>query len=189
MGVFHEKDINNELDILTHLLELDEECKRKKVKAQFIIVGGASLLILLKEVNLSFRSTRDIDIYKISVSDKAAFHEILDDALNQKINTAVERFMIPDAEEITRLSEMTPYRHELFDNIEPYLPTNEMIVAIKAFANRQSDIDDVIESGLLDKVNPEKTIEFILEFKTFDIFADTADSHWQQFVDELKKRT
>lgn len=52
----------------------------------------------------------------------------------------MERFIIPDVEEISRLSEMTPHWQDLLENIEPYLLTNEMIVAIKAFANSQSNL-------------------------------------------------
>lgn len=179
--------IYDESSIFVELLILDEACEKEGVKAEFIIVGGASLLILLNRVNRTFRPTRDIDIYRESVSDKQKFADILSNVTNDRINTRVEQHMIPDSEEIYRLSELTPYKHDAFTHIKPYLPTSEMLVAIKALSDRQSDLDDIMKSGIIDVIDKQKTIQFIEEFKSFYTFADTPDAHWQEVAQELKR--
>lgn len=132
--------------------------------------------------------TSDIDIAKIEASDEQILENILGNDLKERINTRVEQVMIPDVQEILETNEINAFNHELFNNIRPYTATPEILIVLKAISDRSIDMSDILNSGLLDIVDSEKTIRLIEEYKTYSPFSDLPDAHWADVVKELKKK-
>lgn len=188
MSWFHSEDISNSKDIIAELSILDELCAEKSIYTEFIIVGGALLIIILEDEGVTYRMTSDIDIARIRTNDEQTLDEILSRDLQERINTRVEGIMIPDATEILETDELEEFHHGLFKNIKPYIATPELLVVLKSISDRKIDMEDVLKSGLLGVVDTKRTIELIEEYKSFSPFSELPDSHWEEVVNELKKK-
>lgn len=73
----HQSNIKNTKDIITELLILDELCVENNIYSEFIIIGGASLVIILEKEGIDYRTTSDIDIARIHTNDEKTFDKII----------------------------------------------------------------------------------------------------------------
>lgn len=183
----HQSNIKNTKDIITELLILDELCVENNIYSEFIIIGGASLVIILEKEGIDYRTTSDIDIARIHTNDEKTFDKIINQDLKERINTRVEAIMIPDIQEILEINEFEELYHDLFENIKPYIATPELLVVLKSISTRSIDMDDILNSDILDMVDARKTINFIEEYKTYSPFSEVPDAHWSKVVNQLKK--
>ena len=178
-------DLMDDLEIRKKLKTLDILCKKDDIKASFILVGGAALILTLALHNKQIRTTRDIDVSETTVnnndSDKLLNHFNL---LN--ISTNVDALIHPPGVEILEEGEYKEFNDD-YTNIRVYLVTPEMLVVTKAFSKRKRDLEDILNEDLLDLIDPKKTISLIEEFKTYYIFADDPELNVSDILPKLKK--
>lgn len=178
-------DLMDDLEIRKKLKTLDILCKEDDIKASFILVGGAALVLTLALHNKQIRTTRDIDVSETTVnnndSDKLLNHFNL---LN--ISTNVDALIHPPGVEILEEGEYKEFNDD-YTNIRVYLVTPEMLVVTKAFSKRKRDLEDILNEDLLDLIDPKKTISLIEEFKTYYIFADDPELNVSDILPKLKK--
>ena len=144
MGGRVEKAIRN-------LVKIDQQLSQlhRVQKIRFIIFGGTAFLL-----ETDHRATWDIDIVLL---DKITSEEM--SILNENyVNNNMQGVMhIPPLEEI--ISRMRPLNID-FQRIEVYLPHPHDLIFSKLLGRAdQRDINDVVYSGILDKIDLEQLKE------------------------------
>ena len=169
--------------IRIELLALDEACQDKEVKATFIVVGGAAGELLFNYYDKTFRATRDIDIGGLEVSNDQAFQTLLKDFYIEE----VDGHLTPDVHEMKEIDEIFQYDEE-FTNIEVWVPTIEIWVCLKALTNRQKDLEDIRDTGILEVCDASKTISFIEEYKGYLATDNPLNNHYDEILKLLHER-
>lgn len=60
-------------------LLLDILCEHHDIEAEFLVLGGTALFLVLDMSDLKFRATRDIDVTFLSASNEEKLIELLDE--------------------------------------------------------------------------------------------------------------
>ena len=79
MGMYGEP-IRNSDEIIDNLFKLDFLCKQRGLVADLLLLGGASLALMMEMQEKAFRPTRDIDVNILNSNDERAMHAILEKA-------------------------------------------------------------------------------------------------------------
>lgn len=165
---------NNELmddvKVRKNLKLLDKLCQQDNIHASFILVGGAALILIMALHHKTIRTTRDIDISNLAFSGE--YPEKLKEHLELlNISTNKDGVLFPPGQEILEDGEYQEFEDD-YNNIKVYLVTPEMLVTIKALTKRSKDLEDIINDGLLDIIDPQKTINLIKEYDSYNIFSE-----------------
>lgn len=155
--------IRNSDEIIDNLFKLDYLCKSRGLVGELILLGGASLALLMEMQDKAFRSTRDIDVNILNSSDETAMYAALKEA---GIDVVGGVMTLPPMEDL-RLDEN---RHELdvdFEAIRVFVPTPELIACSKIFSAREKDLKDLEESPLLESCDKEKLMTLVEDYKSY----------------------
>jgi hypothetical protein len=141
----------NAQEILNYLEELGEELARRRAPAptRIMLIGGAVMLSLVRNRN----STEDIDYFPIEIPDTKTFATAA-----RKISRQhhLPRNWINDVAS-TILGEIGPaptpqlWRTTGNGTLEIYIPPLDFILALKTFADRPKDLNDI--AALLSTLN------------------------------------
>lgn len=152
------------LEIRKKLKLLDELCKKENINADFLVVGGAALNLILHKNNLESRGTMDIDV-EISLTNK---EEALNGLLELLDIGKVGGLLLPDILEIKETNEYEELDDD-YSNIKVYFVTVEMFICIKSLTKRPRDRDDILNKDILSICDPKKTISLINEYLPYHL--------------------
>ena len=137
----------NKKDVIRQLFALDFICRKENVELKIALFGAASLLFHLEENN--FRRTMDIDFRLEHTTSKEKFQKIkvLMPGVFEELTFFPE---FPD-QELYRINgiEYKEWEGKVFENISFFLPSIEMIALSKLMSTRQKDMNDLLESSIL----------------------------------------
>lgn len=162
MGMYGEP-IRNSDEIIDDLFKLDFLCKQRGLIADLLLLGGASLALMLEMQDKAFRSTRDIDVNILNSSDDKAMYAILQKA---GIDIVGGVMTLPPMEDFQEEES----KHQLdadFEAIRVFVPTPELLACSKIFTGREKDLQDLEESSLLDLCDIDKLLEMVQEYKSY----------------------
>lgn len=180
--MFTNESINTD-EIRDKLNLLDKYCFEQSITAEFVVVGGSAMNLLLAKENVEFRPTHDIDIAGLDLNSKDKLHHYL---LELGIEP-VDGVLLPDVPELMD-SENIIYFDDDYTNLTVYLPSYEMQACIKSLTNRHKDYEDIINSGILNYCDIHKLIDLIEEYKDYLLNPNPLYSHYRDVLIELQKR-
>lgn len=172
-------------DVYGALHALDQACSEENIKASFTIVGGCAWMLLLDEAGIEFRATSDIDVVitgqPIEQAKRSRFHELLHDLSFEEPGGIL---FLPPPEDLTE-----PEKQRLIEGfriIRPHLPTPELLACCKIFSDREKDLLDVTQSGLLSICDKGKLIELIEEYREYVLNPYNPNHHFSQVIRMLR---
>lgn len=174
----------NKFDVIRQLFALDKICKREDVHLRIALFGAASLLFHLEED--SFRRTIDIDFRLEHTSSREKFEKI-----KQMMPGMFEELIFfpefPD-QELYQINGETvkSWKGHLFENLTIFLPSIEMIALSKLMSKRQKDLDDLLESPILNKCDLVELKEYVEEAATY--LSNTTEYNYLEWDNLLTTR-
>lgn len=181
----YNEELMDDIKIRKKLLSLDTLCRKDDIKASFILVGGAALILTLAMHNKKIRTTRDIDVSDTQVINSNRY-KLLEHFNLLNISTNVDSLLHPPGVEILKEGEYKEFNDD-YTNIRVYLVTPEMLVVTKSFSKRSRDLEDILNKDLLDIIDPIKTINLIKEFKTYYIFSEDPELNVNEILPKLEE--
>lgn len=169
-------------EIRDELLLIDAFCEKENINATFAIIGGAAGKLLLSYHGLDFRQTRDIDIVGLETTDEK---KLLDYFKGKSIEQ-VDGVLIPDVPEFLTQNEYNEF-DDGYTNIEVILPTLEMWICLKALTDRQKDLDDIMNTGVLESCDLARVIKLINEYKGDTLGSNPLRYHYEFVLQHLHK--
>jgi len=179
--VYNSKKINA-LGIRQKLKILDEMCKENSVDAEFIIVGGAALNLIMDKNKMEPRGTIDIDVSGFTTNKEEKLMEMFK-LLDIE---SVGGVLLPDNMEIMDSKEYEELDDD-YSKISVYFVTVEMFICIKALTKRPRDRDDILNEDILSLCDPQKTINLIVEYLSFHTNPDDPDLNTNDILPILEK--
>lgn len=132
-------------EAIRNLIKLDQELSQlqRTQKIRFIIFGGTAFLL-----ETEHRATWDVDIILLARVSSEEMRILNKNDVNNNMQGLMQ---VPPLDEI--MARMRPL-NVTFQNIEVYLPHLHDLIFSKLLGRGDSrDIDDVVKSGILDKVD------------------------------------
>lgn len=176
-------DSINTDEIRDKLSLLDKYCFEQSITAEFVIVGGSAMNLLLAKENVGFRPTSDIDIAGLDITNKNRLHDYLS-TLGIEL---VDGILLPDVTEFLDSENIQSFEDD-YSNLTVYLPTYEMQACIKSLTDRKKDYEDVITSGILNYCDIPKLITLIDKYKDYLLNSNPLYSYYPDVLIELQKR-
>lgn len=154
----------NREDIIENLAMLDSELDQFNLsrKIEIIIFGGTAFLFRTNNM----RVTSDIDVFimtEITNEIEAVLHRF---NVNSRVSSVLE---VPPIEESFKRSELL---NVPFNNLIVYIASKEDLIISKLFSSRQAqkDIDDLVNTDLIDTCDMDLLMELYNEYKKDVIF-------------------
>lgn len=166
-------------DILIRFDELDLLCESNNIKAEFILLGGAALLIHLKSAGCDCRPTRDIDVNVLSANTEEIY-----DKLNQ-----LQIDIVGGVMELPPMEDFEGNKYEVdscnFTAIRLFVPTIELLACTKIFTKREKDLKDLEETNILKLCDKDVLKEMINEYKEYLINPTDPDLNLHKIMNLL----
>lgn len=154
----------SQADIIENLVILDHELSKFKLKykIELIIFGGTAFLLRTNDI----RVTSDIDVFITSQITKEIEAILHQHNVNQRISGIME---VPPIEEFLPRCDRL---NVPFDNMIVRVASKEDLIISKLFSTRQSqkDIDDLVQTDLIDTCDIDLLWELYNEYKKDVIF-------------------
>lgn len=148
-------------EILDRLEYLDFLCEQHDIQAEFVILGGAGILLFMEMYDRPFRPTRDIDVNLLSTSNKEEIHKILEKTQIEIVGGVID---LPPMEDF-RDGEKFEIEGVDFQAIKVYVPSIELLACTKIFSKREKDLKDLKETSLLDMCDKYKLLDMVEDYK------------------------
>ena len=180
--MFTNENINTD-EIRDKLNLLDKDCREESITAEFVVVGGSAMNLLLAKENIEFHVTQDIDIAGLETTSQEKLYQYL-----PKLGIEpVDGVLLPDVSEFLDSENIQSFDDD-YSNLKVYLPSYEMQACIKSLTDRRKDYEDVMNSGILNFCDIEKLINLIKEYKDYILNPNPLYSYYSDILDELHKR-
>ena len=162
---------------------LDKFCHDQGIRAEFVVVGGSAMNLLLAKENIEFRGTHDIDIAGLYTTSRDQLYQYL-----PKLGIEpVDGVLLPEVSEFLNSENIQSFDDD-YSNLTVYLPSYEMQACIKSLTDRRKDYEDVMNSGILDCCDIQKLIGLIEEYKDYILNPNPLYSYYSDILVELQKR-
>lgn len=181
----YRNELMDDIKVRNNLKALDRLCQRDNVHASFILIGGAALILTMALHNKEIRATRDIDISNLKIT-KGNTDRLKEYFNLLSISTNADNVLFPPGAEILQDGEYQKFEDD-YSNIKVYLVTPEMLVTIKALTDRSKDLEDIVNEDLLRIINPQKTIDLIREYDSYNIFSEKPEQNKNEILPKLQE--
>lgn len=185
MSIFNEVKYSAIEDVIDNLNLLDIYCKANETTGELMMVGGSAILIALSLKNREFRPTRDIDLKILSSSNKEA---LINSILEADMDLIVGTIEVPPTEDFIEM-EKIKIEIDTLENINVYVPTMELLACTKLFSKREKDLDDLLNSPMLEYCNKKTLIDLVSEYKEYILNPDDWNWNFKQLDSILEKKS
>lgn len=166
-------------EVVEQLELLDIYCGLHNTSGQLILFGGSAILLSLELQNHVFRPTKDIDVGILRSSDEVALVEAIRMANFDLIVGTIE---VPPLQDIDELGKRKITINTL-DNIEVFVPSNELLACTKLFSRRQKDLDDLEQTDLLNVCNKEELQTLVEDYALYIVNPEHPDWNYHKIND------
>ena len=180
----HPSIFRNADEIIDRFELLDVLCTEENVRAEFVVLGASGILLYMDLQDRQFRSTRDIDVNLISSSNDKAIYELLKQLRIDLVGGVMD---IPPMEDFNK-DNLYKIDNTNFTSIDVYVPTIELLACAKIFTTRDKDLEDLMNSEIINACDKDKLLKMINEYKDYMLFPDNRDNNVHQLEEILKKR-
>lgn len=179
------QDFKTKTDIMGTLLAFDYQCGIEGLQADFVVLGGSAILMVMSEMGKEFRPTSDVDIEILKTTNLKKLRETLKNFEIEEVGGVME---VPGMDDFEIGSGNVKWLEAPFKNIKVYLPNLEILACCKLFSKRQKDLNDLTATDILKNCNKEKLMSMVEEYKGYVLNLSDPDINVHQLSRILNKK-